>query len=176
MADNDEITGLEIDDVGVLKQALAGEKEKAEKYLANWQRSQADFENYKKRVEQERQVMVDFANGTLILNLLPVVDDLERALASVQEDSTGSSWVEGIKRIYDKLRGVLKVQGITEIRAKGEAFDPNLHEAIMCCEGEEGIVIEESQKGYKFKGKVIRPCMVVVGESRDHEENTDKEK
>jgi len=145
------------------QQALAEEREKAEKYLANWQRCQADFDNYKKRSEQEKGEVIEFANSALISNLLPIMNDLERAFASVPAELGESNWTEGIKLIYNKFKATLEAQGLTEIEAEGEPFDPRLHEAVMQQEGEEGMVIEEIQKGYKFKGKVIRPSLVIVG-------------
>ncbi len=145
------------------QQALAEEQEKAEKYLANWQRCQADFDNYKKRSEQEKGEVIEFANRALISNLLPIMDDLERAFASVPAEFDESNWTEGIKLIYNKFKATLEAQGLAEIEARGEPFDPRLHEAVMQQEGEEGMVVEETQKGYKFRGKVIRPSLVVVG-------------
>ena len=182
MAEGDEVVeaGIEqAEDIEVLQQALAEEKEKAEKYLANWQRSQADFDNYKKRSEQEIGEVIEFAISALISNLLPVMDDLERALASVPAELEESNWTEGIKLIYNKFKATLEGQGLTEIEAKGEPFDPRLHEAVMQREGEEGRVIEEAQKGYKFRGKVIRPSLVIVGrgeERRRTKQTTRKEK
>lgn len=165
-----EIEVEEIEDVETLKQSLAEEKEKVEKYLANWQRSQADFVNYKKRMEQEKREMVEFANSMLILNLLTVMDDLERAFVSLPAQLMGFSWIEGIKLIYNKLKTILEAQGLAEIKAKGEPFDPHLHEAVMRREGKEGIVMEEIQKGYQLKDKVIRPSMVIVGEGKEGKE------
>jgi len=158
------------EDIEVLKQVLAEERGKSENYLANWQRTQADFTNYKKRTEQEKTEMVEFASSTLILNLLSALDDLDRALASVPAELMESSWTEGIKLIYNKFKATLEAQGLTEIEAKGEPFDPHLHEAVMGQEGEEGIVIEEIQKGYKFRDRVIRPSMVVVGKGKGGKE------
>jgi molecular chaperone GrpE len=145
------------------QQALAEEREKAEKYLANWQRCQADFDNYKKRSEQGKGEVIESANSALISNLLPIMNDLERAFASVPAELGESNWTEGIKLIYNKFKATLEAQGLTEIEAEGEPFDPRLHEAVMQQEGEEGMVIGEIQKGYKFKGKVIRPSLVIVG-------------
>ena len=182
MAEGDEVVeaGIEqAEDIEALQQALAEEKEKAEKYLANWQRSQADFDNYKKRSEQEIGEVIEFAISALISNLLPVMDDLERALASVPTELEESNWTEGIKLIYNKFKATLEGQGLTEIEAKGEPFDPRVHEAVMQKEGEEGMVIEEAQKGYKFRGKVIRPSLVVVGRGegkRRTKQTTRKEK
>ena len=168
MAESDEIA----EDVETLEQALVEEREKAEKYLANWQRCQADFVNYKQRAEQEKKEIIDFANSALISNLLPIMDDLERAFASVPAELDESSWTEGIKLIYNKLKATLEAQGLTEIKAKGELFDTHLHEAVMQQEGEDGIVIEETQKGYKFKEKVIRPSLVIVGKGKEKEKQS----
>ena len=154
------------EDIEALQQALAEEKEKAERYLANWQRSQANFENYKKRSEQEIGEVIELAISALISNLLPIMDDLERALASVPAEFEESNWTEGIKLIYNKFKATLEARGLTEIEARGEPFDPSLHEAVMQQEGEEGMVIEETQKGYSFRGKVIRPSLVIVGKGR----------
>ena len=165
-----EITELE--DIAVLKQTLAEEKAKAEANLAGWQRAQADFINYKRRTEQEKEEISQFAKATLILELLPVLDDLERAFAAVPLRLTKTSWVDGIRLIWSKLRTALEAQGLSEIRAVGEPFDPHLHEAVRQDRGKEGVIIEEVQKGYKFRGKIIRPSKVVVGNG---EEETEKE-
>jgi molecular chaperone GrpE len=166
------------EDIETLQQALAEEKEKAEKYLASWQRCQADFVNYKQRAEQGKSEIIEFANSALICNLLPIIDDLERAFASVPADLEASNWTEGIRLIYNKLKTSLEAQGLTEIEARGEPFDPRLHEAMLQQDGKEGIIIEELQKGYKFKEKVIRPSLVTVGRGikrRRREQTNQKE-
>jgi len=145
------------------QKALQEALEKADRYLGNWQRSEADFANYKKRVEQERAEYAHFANAGLISALLPVVDDLERALENAAGDPKAATWVEGVQLIYRKLRSVLEEHGLTEIETEGSMFDPNLHEAVMCVEGEEGIVCEEVQKGYRLRDRLLRPAMVKVG-------------
>ena len=162
---NSEVTPevTEIEDVESLKQALAEATEKAEGYLASWQRTQADFINYKRRNEQEREEFSKFANATLILSLLPVLDDLERAMASIPAKPSRLNWLDGIRLIERKFRARLEAQGLTRIEALGKPFDPSLHEAVRQDRGEEGIVIEELQKGYKLHDRVIRPTMVVVG-------------
>jgi molecular chaperone GrpE len=169
LAESDEVAeaGIEqVEDVETLQQALAEEKEKTEKYLANWQRSQADFQNYVKRAEQEKSETVEFANRILILDLLPILDDFERALASLPVELDEEDWTKGIKLIYNKLRTILETQGLAEIKAEGEYFDPYFHEAAGQLEGEEGIIMEEIRKGYKFKGKLLRPSMVMVGKGK----------
>jgi len=153
----------EVEDLEALKQALAEEKEKADGYLANWQRAQADFINYKRRTEQEREDVSKFANSVLILNLLPILDDLERAFASVPPRLAKLGWVDGIRLIERKLRTSLEAQGLSQIKALGEPFDPHLHEAVRQDKGKEGMVIEEVQKGYKLNDKLLRPSKVVVG-------------
>ena len=159
----------EQEDVEKLRQALAEEKEKAERYLANWQRAQADYINYKRQSEQEKEEIRQFANSVLALNLLPILDDLERAFASLPPDAEAPGWLEGFKLIERKLRANLEAQGLSPIKALGEPFDPHLHEAIRQDKGKEGIVIEELQKGYIFHDRVIRPSRVVVGSREEAE-------
>ncbi len=149
--------------VGELKQALAEEKKKAESYLANWQRAQADLINYKRRSEQEKEEIHKFANSALMLSLLSVLDDLERAFASLPPELDKVNWVDGTRLIERKLRTTLEIQGLSSIKALGESFDPHLHEAVRQGKGKEGIVVEEVQKGYKIRDRVIRPSRVVVG-------------
>ena len=161
----------EAEDIETLKQALTEEKVKAETNLAGWQRAQADFINYKRRTEQEKEDIIKFANAPLMLNLLPVLDDLERAFTSTPQHLDKLSWVDGIRFIERKLQATLEVQGLSPVKALGEPFDPNLHEAAMHGKGKEGIVIDELQKGYTLHDKVIRPAMVVVGNG---EEDKDK--
>lgn len=167
--------GVVAEDMESLKKALSEEKAKAESYLANWQRAQADFINFKRRVEQERSETIEFANSTLVLNLLPVVDDLERALDNVSEKLAGLTWVDGIVLIYRKLKAILEGHGLTEIKAVGEPFDPNLHEAVLYGEGEEGKVIEELQKGYKLRDRVLRPALVKVGKGKEEAAEEEQE-
>ena len=147
-----------------LTSALQQEKERADKNLANWQRAQADLANYKKRVEVEKQELSRFANAALVGSLISLVDDFERARASVPESILGMTWVEGLFLIERKLLSTLEVSGLSEIKALYEDFDPNLHEAVMHGEGPEGKVVEEFQKGYKLHERVIRPAMVKVGQ------------
>lgn len=166
------------ENIETVGQSLVEEKEKAEKYLANWQRAQADFINYKRRTEQEKEELTRFANSALVLNLLPILDDLERALDSIPADTAEFSWVDGIRLIERKFKTTLEAQGLSPIEALGQPFDPHLHEAIRQDKGEEGKVIEEVQKGYKFHDRVIRASKVVVGngefeEGQDIESETD---
>ncbi len=160
----------EVEDIEALKQALAEEKKKAEANLANWQRAQADFINYKRRSEQEKEEIGKFANTMLMLNLLPILDDLERAFTSTPPQMAKLTWLDGIRLIERKLRASLEAQGLSQIKALGEPFDPKFHEAAMHGKGKEGIVIEELQKGYMLHDRVIRPTMVVVGNGEEEKE------
>jgi molecular chaperone GrpE len=107
----------------------------------------------------------------LILNILPIVDDLERAFKSIPEKLAHLTWTDGIRLIHRKLQATLEAQGVTEIKALGETFDPSVHEAVGQTAGEEGKVVEEAQKGYKLHGRVIRPAFVIVGSGSLQEEN-----
>ena len=147
-----------------LASALAQEKERADKNLANWQRAQADLANYKKRVEVEKQELAKFANAALVGSLISLVDDFERARSTIPDSILGMTWVEGLFLIERKLLATLEASGLSEIKALDEDFDPNLHEAVMHGEGPEGEVVEEFQKGYKLHERVIRPTMVKVGQ------------
>jgi molecular chaperone GrpE len=160
----------EIEDIETLRQALTEVKAKAEANLAGWQRAQADFINYKRRSEQEKEEIGKFANSVLMLNLLPILDDLERAFISIPTRLAKLSWVDGIKLIERKLGAILEAQGLSPIKALGEPFDPMLHEAVRQDKGKEGIVVEELQKGYKFYDRVIRPSKVVVGNGEEEKE------
>lgn len=158
------------EDIETLKREAAETKKKAEDYLAGWQRAQADFINYKRRAEQEKEELSKFANAKLLLTLLPVIDDLERAFESVPAQFE-LGWVEGFKMIERKLKASLEVQGLTPIEAVGQPFDPNFHEAVREANGKEGIVIQEIEKGYLLHGKLLRPAKVIVGKGEEEKED-----
>jgi molecular chaperone GrpE len=158
-----------VEDIELLKQALDEEKEKAAANLAGWQRAQADFANYKKRSEREKADLGKYANSELTLKLLPALDDLERALAAIPPRQTKLSWVEGVRLIERKLKAILEGEGLSQIKALGEPFDPHFHEAVMQGKGKEGMVVEEIQKGYRLHDRVIRPSKVVVGSGKEDE-------
>jgi molecular chaperone GrpE len=149
--------------IEALKQELAREKERAEANLGSWQRAAADFQNYKRRVEQEREEMARLSNAALIFNLLPLIDDLQRALDSVDARLAGMTWLEGVRLIERKFQALLEMNSVTEIEADGQTFDPNVHEAVTFGPGEENKVIAVVQKGYRLGNRVLRPAMVVVG-------------
>ena len=154
---------VEEEDTESLKQLLAQEKEKAEKYLANWQMAEADFRNYKTREEQEKQDLVNWANSTLVCDILPVLDAFDRAFEAVAPTGNELSWITGFRQIQKMLLDVLSKHGVAEMKCVGETFDPGLHEAVVQQEGAEGVILEEVRKGYKLKDKLLRAPQVVVG-------------
>ena len=153
---------------------LARAEAESAEYLDQLQRVQAEFANYKKRTEREREEFVSLANAALITQLLPILDDCERALQTVPDNLRGLTWVEGIALIERRLRKTLEQEGLTSIDAVGEMFDPQLHHAMVreeTTERGEDEVISELQKGYKLHDKVLRPSMVRVA-ARPKDGNT----
>ncbi len=162
-----ELQPAETEGTENLEPAVSEDKKKAEEYLAAWQRTQADFINYKRRSEQERQEFNSFANANLIRGILPVLDDLERALNAIPSEFANNDWVEGVRMVERKFKTILEGQGVKPILTLGMAFDPKLHEAIRQDKGEEGMVIGEFQKGYMLNDKLLRPARVAVGNGEE---------
>ena len=139
-------------------------KELNNKYLHLY----SEFDNYKKRTNREKLELIETASEKVILSLLPVIDDFERAIKANEKLEDVAILKEGFNLIYNKLLQLLKRFDVTEIEAKGEAFDTDLHEAVTHfpapTEEEKGKVMDVTEKGYKIKGKVIRYAKVVVGQ------------
>jgi molecular chaperone GrpE len=150
-------------EVAALKAQVEELRVKAEENLAGWQRTQADFENYRRRSEQEKAELGDMARGGLVLALLPFLDDTERALAAIPADAAEAGWVDGIRMIARKFYSILTAQGVSPIKALDEAFDPNYHEAVTQAPGAEGVVVQEFERGYMFGHRIIRFSKVAVG-------------
>ncbi|MCT2537614.1 nucleotide exchange factor GrpE [Aquibacillus koreensis] len=130
-------------------------------------RVQAEYDNFRKRTQKEKEADRKYRSQSLITELLPVVDNFERALQIEVEDSSASGVVDGLKMVYRQLTDALKNEGVEEIEAKGQEFDPHLHQAVMQVEDDQfdsNVVVEELQKGYKLKDRVIRPAMVKVNQ------------
>jgi molecular chaperone GrpE len=164
--DNDipEPTGPAKEDPGP---ALTVAKERAAEYLDRWQRTQADFINYKRRIEQERQEFCSFANADLVRAMLPILDDMDRALAAIPPEYAEHDWVKGVAAVARKFRASLEAQGVKPIEVLGQAFDPHFHEALRQDKGPEGVVIAELQKGYTLNDKLLRCARVVVGSGEE---------
>lgn len=160
------VTTEEPQDVEGLHKRLEEEKEKAASNFASWQRTAADFQNFKRRMEQERSEAGRLASASLVINLLPLLDDLERALRTVDAKLAGLTWIDGIWLIYRKFQAVLENFGVKEIAAEGLPFDPNVHEAISEAPGDDGKIVSVVQKGYSLGERVIRPAMVIVGKEQ----------
>jgi len=176
MPERDEITErpeeLEpVVNIAKLKQDLIETKAKAQEYLEGWQRGQADFVNFKKRLEQDKADAVKYANAGLMLKIIPVLDDFERAVDHVPPAMASEPWVGGINCIARKLQTALEAVGLTPIKAQGEFFDPTLHEASGSAPGPEGMVVRELEKGYKLNERVLRPARVMVGSGEGDSEN-----
>jgi molecular chaperone GrpE len=141
------------------------ERRKAATYLDLAQRSQADFQNYKRRVEQERDQLVKDANAELLRQILPVLDDLERALANMPGELAQDNWATGVALIGQKLQGILEQRGLSRIGLEGEPFDPYIHEAVAYEEHPEygeGQVAGVYRPGYRLHERVLRPAQVTV--------------
>ncbi|MDI3481153.1 MAG: molecular chaperone GrpE [Tepidanaerobacteraceae bacterium] len=149
--------------VQALEKAIEDKQKEIDEYKNRWYRAQADFDNFRKRTQKEIQDIHLYAGEQLIKDILPVVDNFERALNSI-EDREGPIY-KGIQLIYQQLKNVLEKYEVKEIEALGKAFDPRFHEAVMQVESQEhedNTVIEVLQKGYLYHTKVIRPSMVKV--------------
>lgn len=148
-----------------LMKELEEVRSKADEYLDGWQRARAEFANYKKRIEREREQIHQEASGMVIRRFLDVLDDLERALKNRPQEGEGAEWAAGIELIYRKLLSTLEAEGVTPMEAEGEDFDPNLHEAISqepSKDHESGEIIEVVQNGYLLGDRVLRPARVRV--------------
>jgi len=167
VSSNDETSAPNL--VSETEQRLAALQSQVDEHLEKWQRTAADFANYKKRQERDRAQFTKYANSGLITRLLPVLDDLQRALATAPEHLNDHAWVEGISLIERKLLNTLQQEGAIMIEAgPGEPFDPALHEALTWEDSDtvaDGHIIEQVQSGYKLHDRVLRPALVRVAKT-----------
>ena len=162
------------DEIERLTKALKEEKEKAEEYLNRLKYLQADFINYQKKIKKELEEAAKLGSERLIIRLLDVMDDLERAIEVAEKTEKNSSLVKGVEMVLKEFQDILKHEGVTGIEATGKPFNPNLHEAVVHVESaelEENTIVEELRKGYLFNEKVIRPSMVKIAKSQPKFEN-----
>ena len=149
-----------MDELTLVKQQLEEEQDKAI-------RSRADFENYKRRVQIDKEADYKYRAQPLLSDILPVLDNFERALAVKTTTEEATSLVKGVEMVYRTLLDAVTKEGLEVIEAEGVAFDPNFHQAVMQEKDdskESGIVLQELQKGYKLKDRILRPSMVKVNE------------
>lgn len=170
-----------------IAEELEKEKAKSDDYLRRLQYLQADFENYRKRVEKEMSDNRQFGNQRLLADLIIVNDELELALKQAEETEESSTITEGLRMVHNRLQNLLSKEGVEKIRALGSKFNPDVHDAALRVESEEedGTVVEEIRQGYTLKGKVLRPSIVKVAansverepksERRDLGEDNDNE-
>ena len=151
--------------ITILRRDLDEAREELGQSREQLQRSQADLSNFRRRTEEEQVAMRQDANRRLIMNLLPVVDELELAISHLGNGLAGDSWVEGVKLIHRKAYGVLEAEGLSKIETVGAQFDPLQHEAVGIVDSEEqpsGYVVEALRNGYKLRDRVIQAAQVVV--------------
>ena len=154
-----------------LERVLEQVREQSDENLRALQRSAADFANYRRRVDEEREQLSQFSNAVLIGRLLAVLDDFDRALQNVPA-ATHEGWVDGVRLVERKLRSLLEAEGVTQIEALGTQFDPNQHEAVVheeTADHPDNQVIGELQRGYRLHDRVIRPALVrVANNPKEH--------
>ena len=130
-------------------------------------RLQADYDNFRRRTQKEKEADRKYRSQSLVEELVPVLDNFHRALQVEVDGESAQKFADGMKMVYDQFQAALDKEGVEEIPAKGETFDPNLHQAVMQVEDENydsNVVVEELQKGYRLKDRVIRPAMVKVNQ------------
>jgi molecular chaperone GrpE len=152
------------DESEALRRQLEEVQAQASEFKDSWMRSQAEFQNYKKRIERDNEIMYAGMKGEIVKKVLPVLDDLERALQNRPADD---AWAGGIELIVRKLQTIIESEGVKKIEAEGAEFDPNFHEAISHepADGvKSGHIIEVVQNGYILGERVIRPAMVRVAQ------------
>lgn len=177
-SESDDVESLEINEAGEVEGSLSEGDEQsdlqseleeirsqAEEYLDGWQRARAEFANYKKRIQKEREESRSFITAEILSKYITVLDDFERALSDRPSDGASDAWAEGVDMIYRKLKTILESEGVEEFSPEGEIFDPNFHEAIGFEESDdhdEGMIFQVIQPGYKIGERVIRPAIVRV--------------
>ena len=165
----EEAAGAEDGSKGFFKKGKKDKKDKRDEQIEELndrvKRQMAEFDNFRKRTEKEKAQMFETGAKNIIEKILPVVDNFERGLATIPEEEKGNAFAEGMEKIYKQMITVLEEAGVTAIEAVGQEFDPNLHNAVMHVDDEsvgENIVVEEFQKGYKYRESVVRHSMVKV--------------
>lgn len=157
-----------------LEEALKTEQVKSKEYLSRLKYQQADFENYRKRMEKEVQEATQRSNERLITSFIDIMDDLENAISAGKITENKVALIEGIEMVHKKLNKLLENEGLVKLETIGKPFDPNIHEVlakIPTKNHQRGIVVEEARKGFIFKGKVLRPSIVKIAcEDSDGEE------
>lgn len=147
-----------------LKKKIKELETKIAEYTAGWQRTQADFLNFKKQVSEEKIRLIESANTDLVYQLLPVLDHFQLAAKHIPSELEDNNWASGIRQIEKQFEKILSDNGVEQIKSVGNKFDPEFHEAVeeVNSKKPEGEIIEEILAGYKFADKVLRPAKVKV--------------
>jgi molecular chaperone GrpE len=154
-----------VDELATLRQELEEARAKEGEYLDGWQRARAELANARKRFQREQAQAFTNAKADVLVRLLPLVDDFERAFETLPDDLSNPTWIEGVRLIQHKFQVLLEQEGVASIEATGQKFDPFLHQAVTHEPSEdvpEGHVIAEMQKGYRMGDRVLRPNVVRV--------------
>ncbi len=164
-AETTEAPAPTAEEIDALRQELEAARAEAQQNLEGWQRALAEFQNYKRRIERDREKTQQEITGRVLAKHLEVLDDLELALKNAPQEGEGAEWAKGIELICRKLRHILEAEGVRPIEAEGQFFDHNLHEAISHEEAEgfeSGQIIEVVRQGYLLGDRVLRPALVRV--------------
>ena len=162
------------DEIDQLRQQLLAAEHEAAESKAGWQRTAADFANFRRRTEQDREQSLGLANEVLLAKLLTIVDDFDRAIANMPAELRDLGWIEGIAAIDRKFDLLLASEGLTPIDAVGKPFDPREHEAVVQedrSDVADGTVVAELQRGYRIRDRVLRPAMVAVARNSNQTPN-----
>jgi molecular chaperone GrpE len=168
------VSDVDAETVSDLQEQISVERAKADEMKQQWLRAQADFANYRRRVEQEREQQARLAAWTVIQDIVPILDNLDLTLANLPESVRSLPWTDGLLLVDRQLRATLEKQGLKPIEAVGTLFDPALHEAIMHQESSEHAdneIMSELRRGYLLHDKVVRPTLVKVAK---HVENAEQ--
>jgi molecular chaperone GrpE len=165
------------DKTAQLEASLKEQREKADRYLNQLKYARADLENLQKRTQRNIEEALDRANGRLLMQLLPILDELDLAIKAAE--TTDADIAEGVEMVRNKLAKLMESEGVTPIEALGEPFDPRLHEAVLEIQTEDhpdGTVAEEFRKGYKYRDRVLRASMVKVARNPSSKEDQEETK
>lgn len=168
----------EADELETLKRELEARQKETAELQDRLLRKQAELENFRKRMQKEQAETIRFATEQLVNNLLPVMDDLERAIQTTSDSKDFEALVNGVKLIFNQLKAVLEKVGLSDVTAHGQPFDPNHHEAVRVVESDvhqEDTVVEEMRKGYTLHGRILRPAMVTVAKKKTNKTEQENE-
>ncbi|MGC8935911.1 MAG: nucleotide exchange factor GrpE, partial [Candidatus Methanomethylicaceae archaeon] len=165
------VEGLKEEEISALKEKLEEEKRRSEDYLIRLKYLQADFENFRKRIDRQMDEIKRQSSERIVLNLLDVVDELEMAIKSASSSGSMEALISGVEMTLKKLKKILAGEGVSQIECVGKPFDPSLHEVACVVDGDsDGVVLEEVRKGYIMGGRVIRPSVVKISKKSSSKE------